>query len=252
MGVENLTRISEWAPQDFRRSSRPRSRCSPVLGFALARPMATPPVPRRAPRRSPRHGAAATRATPSFWGWSHRCCWRGRSRARSAPRGRGRGGRASRASRLPRVSAAALAIPRRCGSPRRSPRVDGPSAPISALAAVPPDLRARPVLNRYGFGGYLIWSGVRPFIDGRADMYGGTQRPAATAGSRPACPSLRYETLRRYRVDWTIFAPDERDYAAALDRTPGWRRLHTDATRGRARARRRPALGAWFIRRSAG
>jgi hypothetical protein len=28
------------------------------------------------------------------------------------------------------------------------------------------------VLNTYGFGGYLIFSGVRPFIDGRSDMYG--------------------------------------------------------------------------------
>ncbi len=35
-------------------------------------------------------------------------------------------------------------------------RVDGTAAPISALKAVPPELKARPVLNQYGFGGYLI------------------------------------------------------------------------------------------------
>ena len=51
-------------------------------------------------------------------------------------------------------------------------RIDGSSAPISALAAVPPDLRAKPALNEYGFGGYLIFSHVRPFIDGRAELYG--------------------------------------------------------------------------------
>src|SRR5208282_5863421 len=51
-------------------------------------------------------------------------------------------------------------------------RIDGSSAPISALRAVPPDLKAKPFLNDYGFGGYLIWSGVRPFIDARAELYG--------------------------------------------------------------------------------
>ncbi len=51
-------------------------------------------------------------------------------------------------------------------------RVDGPTAPITALAHVPAALRSEPVLNDYDFGGYLIFQGVRPYIDGRADMYG--------------------------------------------------------------------------------
>ena len=51
-------------------------------------------------------------------------------------------------------------------------RVDGPTAPLSALAAVPQELRDKPVLNELGFGGLLIYSGVKPFIDGRTDMYG--------------------------------------------------------------------------------
>ena len=29
------------------------------------------------------------------------------------------------------------------------------------------------MLNAYSFGGYLIYAGVKPFIDGRADMFGG-------------------------------------------------------------------------------
>ena len=29
-----------------------------------------------------------------------------------------------------------------------------------------------PVLNDYGFGGYLIFEGIPPFIDGRAELYG--------------------------------------------------------------------------------
>lgn len=30
----------------------------------------------------------------------------------------------------------------------------------------------RPVLNDYDFGGYLIFAGVAPFIDGRTELYG--------------------------------------------------------------------------------
>jgi hypothetical protein len=123
--------------------------------------------------------------------------------------------------------AAALAI---CGARLVAPvnRVDGRAAPISALKAVPPQLELKPVLNEYGFGGYLIWSHVRPFIDGRADMYGGAMLGLyrkLNGGDRAAVE----DTLKRYDVAWTIFAPDSR-VVAILDREPGWRRLYADAT----------------------
>ena len=107
-------------------------------------------------------------------------------------------------------------------------RVDGSSAPISALEAVPPDLRAKPVLNDYGFGGYLIWSHVRPFIDARAELYGDAMLnlyDKLQAGDPAAVES----TLKRYDIAWTIFPPDAR-IVAILDRKPGWRRLYSDAT----------------------
>jgi hypothetical protein len=43
----------------------------------------------------------------------------------------------------------------------------GVSTPTAALAAVAADHVAGPVLNDYEFGGYLIFRGVKPFIDGR-------------------------------------------------------------------------------------
>ena len=46
------------------------------------------------------------------------------------------------------------------------------TSPGAAFAHVPASLAAMPVLNEYNFGGFLIFNGVRPFIDGRADMYG--------------------------------------------------------------------------------
>jgi hypothetical protein len=105
-------------------------------------------------------------------------------------------------------------------------RVDTPTAPISALAAVPPPLRDAPTLNGYGFGGYLIGAGVKPFIDGRADMYGDAflDLYGKIAAGDPA--SLE-ATLSRYDIAWTMFPPGE-PVVAALDREPGWRRLYAD------------------------
>jgi hypothetical protein len=105
-------------------------------------------------------------------------------------------------------------------------RVDGPTAPIAALAHVPTALRRQPVLNDYDFGGYLIFEGVRPYIDGRADMYGDAfvaeddliQRGGQAATAR---------ALSHYAIRWSILRPD-RPLVGVLDRTPGWKRLYAD------------------------
>ena len=44
--------------------------------------------------------------------------------------------------------------------------------PTAALAAVEAAHVTGPILNDYGFGGYLAFAGVPPFIDGRAELYG--------------------------------------------------------------------------------
>ena len=116
------------------------------------------------------------------------------------------------------VVAARLAIPQ--------PRTDGPTAPISAVAHTPAALRNEPVLNDYDFGGYLIFDGIRPYIDGRADMYGDAfvadddklQRGDHAAIAR---------AIARWRFGWAISRPD-RPLAAALARSPGWRRIYAD------------------------
>ena len=107
-------------------------------------------------------------------------------------------------------------------------RIDGAAAPISALGAVPPELRRKPVLNDYGFGGYLIFERVRPFIDGRAELYGDAMM--SLYGRLQAGDDADVESaLKRYDIAWTIFAPSSR-IVAALDHQPGWRRLYADAT----------------------
>ncbi len=107
-------------------------------------------------------------------------------------------------------------------------RVDGPTAPITALAHVPAALRNQPVLNFYDFGGYLIFEGVRPYIDGRADMYGDAfvadddliQRASQAAMDR---------AITHYAIRWAILPP--RLYLAeALERTSGWKQIYADRT----------------------
>jgi hypothetical protein len=80
------------------------------------------------------------------------------------------------------------------------------------------------VLNDYGMGGYLIFRGVRPFIDGRTDMYGDAfnSRYDAAVSRRAALEAV----LAERHVAWTLFRPG----AAAvrlMDAEPGWRRLYT-------------------------
>ena len=106
------------------------------------------------------------------------------------------------------------------------PRVDGAVSPIAALAAVPADVRSQPVLNQYGFGGYLIWSDIKPFIDSRAELYkdeGLGQYADLTDGDAKALDDL----LASQKIGWTIFAPEER-INALLDAKPDWRRLYAD------------------------
>jgi hypothetical protein len=127
---------------------------------------------------------------------------------------------------LPATVAAALAI----GAVRLMTPIeqtDGASAPISALSAVPQELRRKPVLNDYAFGGYLIFEHVRPFIDARAELYGDAMM--GLYGRLQAGDDTAVErTLKRYDIAWTIFAPDSR-IVAILDHEPGWRRLYADA-----------------------
>jgi hypothetical protein len=105
-------------------------------------------------------------------------------------------------------------------------RTDGASAPISALGAVPPELRLKPVLNAYAFGGYLIFEHVRPFIDARVELYGDTMLSLYDRLERGDREALE-TTLERYAIAWTIFPPAS-PIVAALDREPGWRRLYSD------------------------
>ena len=84
-----------------------------------------------------------------------------------------------------------------------------------------------PVLNSEPFGGYLIFSGVPTFIDGRMEMYGDRflrRYLDAAQGSEPVLAGI----IRDYGITWTLFEPQS-PAVAALDHLPGWRRVYADA-----------------------
>jgi hypothetical protein len=98
--------------------------------------------------------------------------------------------------------------------------------PRAALAVAEAAHVTGPVLNDYGFGGYLIFAGIPPFIDGRAELYGDEfikRYVQAMLLESDELPKL----LHQYGIAWTLIAP-ERPAARLLDHLPGWRRLYAD------------------------
>jgi hypothetical protein len=116
------------------------------------------------------------------------------------------------------VAAARFAIP--------LVRTDNGNVPVTAVAHVPPQLLGQPVFNEYAFGGYLIFKGVKPYIDGRADMYGDAwvqQYLAIAGGAQPTVD----DAFKRWNIRWTILSPRE-PLVHMLDTRPGWRRIYAD------------------------
>jgi hypothetical protein len=98
--------------------------------------------------------------------------------------------------------------------------------PWKLIAAVPPQYRSQPVLNGYSMGGPLILAGVRPYIDGRGDMYGDalvSDYVRITSGDEAAFN----DAVRRWNISWVI-VPHRSHLVELLDRSAGWRRLASD------------------------
>jgi len=98
--------------------------------------------------------------------------------------------------------------------------------PTEALKVVPAALRTQPLLHDYDFGGFLIAEGVRPFVDGRADMYGADFLKAYDA-IMAASPEALSRALDANAMQWSLLKA-QNPAVATLDRLPGWRRLYAD------------------------
>jgi hypothetical protein len=100
------------------------------------------------------------------------------------------------------------------------------TTPKKLIAHVPAELRTKPVFNAYGFGGPLILAGIKPYIDGRADMYGDTfvlDFVDMTDGD-----TVKFEAaVRKYDIQWTMLQPNQ-GLVKRLDASPHWRRIYAD------------------------
>jgi hypothetical protein len=122
-------------------------------------------------------------------------------------------------------AAVLLAVTAAALRPGVAPEAHTPTAALAAVAAAHIE---GPVLNDYSFGGYLIFAGIPPMIDGRNEVYGDAfvERYAkATQLLSDQLPAL----LDEYRITWTLLEPVT-PANILLDHLPGWRRLYADDT----------------------
>jgi len=87
--------------------------------------------------------------------------------------------------------------------------------------------KAGPVLNDYGFGGYLDFVGIPPFINGNTELYGAafTIRHDRALNLQNLPDFLRL--LDEYRIGTTLLVPTT-PAVALLDRLPDWQRVYSD------------------------
>ncbi len=233
--LQQLDSIVEWSPASFATLGPLEITLLAGLYWALSRGFRLPPVRLllllgllHLALRHSRHQLLAGFVAPlliaeplgRFLGWRTDASTTTQQRGSSPATRRGRGAGLACAGLLATLLMAGL----RLASPLA--RVDGPGAPISAVVHVPAALAAQPVLNDYGFGGYLIFSHLRPFIDGRADMYGdGFLAETLELGRQDR--QIIAATLDRHRIAWTLLAPGN-PLLTFLDDSPNWCRSYAD------------------------
>jgi hypothetical protein len=107
---------------------------------------------------------------------------------------------------------------------RYAPHTRG--SPVAAVAELK-KLNFSRVFNDYDFGGYLLASGVAPFIDGRTELYGEKFFVDHNAASGLMKPEIFFRLLEEYKIEATLM----RTQSAAnilLDHMDGWQKVYTD------------------------
>ena len=98
--------------------------------------------------------------------------------------------------------------------------------PVAAVDVLTERKAAR-IFNSYGFGGYLIVRDIRPFVDGRSELYGEKflMDYFAAEDGRDVTGLLRM--LDDNRIDATLLTADS-PAAQILDHIKGWKRVYDD------------------------
>jgi hypothetical protein len=109
---------------------------------------------------------------------------------------------------------------------RRGLEPRGDVAPAAAVEAAREAGLGSHVFNSIRFGGYLLFSGIPSFVDGRADLFGDAFLQRYVEASNvigEALPAL----LDQYAVAWTLLEPRS-PAVSLLDHLPGWERVYAD------------------------
>ena len=101
-------------------------------------------------------------------------------------------------------------------------------APRAALAYARAAGLTGHVLNYYDFGGFLIFNGVKTFVDGRADqIFNGGFMGEIAATEKPDGGAVLAGQLKKYDITWTLLPPSD-PRVIVLDRMPDWKRAYSD------------------------
>ncbi|MBD8619805.1 hypothetical protein IFT67_12815 [Sphingomonas sp. CFBP 13728] len=230
-GLKLLAHLGEWQPANFSTFAAPEAILLATLFFVLAKPVRIPPV-RLLLLLGVLHLALQhTRqeivlvvvgvlilAEPIGRAWTPATA----TVARISPTAR----RDTYRTGLAVLAIALALVAYRIAVPVA--RTNSPGVPAAALRRLPPSLRTQRVFNEYSFGGSLIFAGIRPYIDGRSDMYGDpfTLDYIAILGGDAA----RWRAANaKWKFGWTIL-PQHSPLAKRLDHDPAWRRIYADDT----------------------
>ena len=100
-------------------------------------------------------------------------------------------------------------------------------APRAAVEFITARFGQQHGLNFYNYGGYLIWSGIPVFMDGRIDLRGDAGMKAYDAAlTKPESIGLD-RLIDQYDIQWTLF-PKDGIGILHMDRQPGWYRAYED------------------------
>ena len=220
LDLHALSRIGEWGPESFAHPNALEAVILGLIGVALTRPLRLPAI-RLALLLGLLHlSLAHARHEMLLAVIGPMLLAKPLAEALGAP------GSARRLNHHSGLVAAALAIAAvRVFLPE--PTIPAYASTRAAIAALPPTVRAEPVLNGYAFGGYLIFEGVKPYVDGRADMFGDAFLNDYAEIARGEPEALK-DALAREHIGWTMFSPGQ-GATATMDALPGWRRVYADA-----------------------
>jgi hypothetical protein len=99
--------------------------------------------------------------------------------------------------------------------------------PRHLLAAIPDQLKTQPVLNGYTFGGPLILAGIKPYVDGRAEVYGDAFI-IDYAKILDGDEGRFNRAAKQYGIRWTMLPAGSTQLIGQLDSSKDWRRIYSD------------------------